>query len=351
MPVPTDMVMAQIEAVVSDIGVDVVKIGMIGSAETARAIAERLDPARWAQVSAPAVQVVVDPVMVASSGAVLADAETIEALQLLMKRATLVTPNAPELARLTGCEVADREGLIEAAHMLAGEIGTSVLAKGGHIEGEMVTDELVLPSSSGFSGGLSFQDKRISTRHTHGTGCTLASAVAVGLGKGLGLPAAVVEARAFVRGAMLAAPGFGAGHGPMGHWAANARRMNLNQVTLPARDYDEAVLFYCRLGLQQIVDSPGNGYARFECPGGATLSIHLEENPRAGDAIVYLESADLDDWVGTLGEAGMDVDQQPRDETWGWREARLRDPTGNMLCLYQAGEMRRFPPWRISTAG
>jgi hydroxymethylpyrimidine/phosphomethylpyrimidine kinase len=148
---------------------------------------------------------------------------------------------------------------------------------------------------------------------------------------------------------MLAAPGFGGGHGPMGHWAAAGGAVNLNQVTLPARDYAEAVAFYRALGLTQIVGSPVNGYARFECPGGATLSIHVEAEPAIGDALVYLESGRLDPWVEEIVRIGVPVDQQPRDESWGWREARLKDPTGNRLCLYQAGPMRRFPPWRIST--
>ncbi len=353
MPVPTDMVMAQIEAVVRDIGVDVVKIGMIGSAETARAIAERLDPARSGQEAAPAIQVVFDPVMVASSGAALADHETIEAFELLMKRANVVTPNAAELEVLTGRAIVSSDDLVEAARQLSAKVGTAVLAKGGHLppdEQGNITDHLIKPSPGG--GGLvqSWAAPAIDSRHTHGTGCTLASAVATCLGLGMTLPNAVVRARRFVRGALSAAPGFGAGHGPMGHWAANDGLMNLNQVTLPARDYEEAVGFYTRLGLTQIVDSPRNGYARFECPGGATLSIHVEAEPNVGDAVIYLESADLDEWMKALWRAGFKVEQKPRDESWGWREARLTDPTGNRLCLYRAGGMRRFPPWRLSTA-
>ncbi len=125
--------------------------------------------------------------------------------------------------------------------------------------------------------------------------------------------------------------------------------MNLNQVTLPARDYDEAVAFYRRLGLTQIVASPSNGYARFECPGGATLSIHAAEAQVVGDTMIYFETDELDEWVARLAQEGVAFDALPVDQSWGWREARLRDPTGNLLCLYRAGEMRRFPPWRIST--
>jgi hydroxymethylpyrimidine/phosphomethylpyrimidine kinase len=268
-----------------------------------------------------------------------------------MKRATLVTPNLPELALLSGLEIADSDGLRVTATALAARLQTPVLAKGGHLPGDSLVDCFVQPFSGG-GGGMSSEwtSKRIDTRHNHGTGCTLASAIAAELGRGAGMVDAIGRAREFVRGAMLAAPGFGAGHGPMGHWAANEARMNLNQVTLPARDYDEAVDFYRRLGLTHIVDSRDNGYARFECPGGATLSVHVDTAPLAGDTITYLESAELDDWMKALWQAGIKVAQQPRDESWGWREARLTDPSGNKLCLYHAGTHRRFPPWRISTA-
>jgi hydroxymethylpyrimidine/phosphomethylpyrimidine kinase len=168
----------------------------------------------------------------------------------------------------------------------------------------------------------------------------------------------------FVRIAILEAPGFGEGSGPIGHQGVtdfrwddldqrdspagweNVAGMNLNQVTLPARDYDSSVAFYRRLGLRQIVDSPGR-YARFECPGGATLSVHVEAGRQAGDAMVCLESDELDAWVERLRAAGIVFESGPEDQRWGWREAHLRDPAGNRLCLYRAGEYRRFPPWRI----
>jgi hydroxymethylpyrimidine/phosphomethylpyrimidine kinase len=101
------------------------------------------------------------------------------------------------------------------------------------------------------------------------------------------------------------------------------------------------------LGLTQIVDSPDNGYARFEAANGVTFSIHVAETVTGGDAVTYLELGALDVWVAWLLRQGVRFDQPPRDEDWGWREARLRDPAGNHLCLYQAGEYRRFPPWRI----
>jgi hydroxymethylpyrimidine/phosphomethylpyrimidine kinase len=190
-PVPTDMVLAQIESCISDIGVDAVKIGMIGSAQTARAIAERL-----VRVSAP---VVLDPVMVATSGSILADAETIEAMHELMTWALVTTPNLPELEALGG----------EAKLTRAGE---TLLIKGGHGEGPILTDRLVDDNGeiARWSGD------RIDTPHTHGTGCTLASAIATGLGQGMALPAAITRARDYVREALLLAPALGGGHGPMG---------------------------------------------------------------------------------------------------------------------------------------
>lgn len=126
--------------------------------------------------------------------------------------------------------------------------------------------------------------------------------------------------------------------------------MNLNQVTFVAADLAASIAFHRRLGLTQIVDSPH--YARFECPGGATFSLHATDAPAvAGDALVYFEydSADaLDAAVDALGAHGVVFDTNVTDERWGWREARLRDPSGHRLCLYHAGENRRFPPWRLA---
>ena len=353
-PIPTEMVIAQMDAVLSDIGVDAVKIGMIGSAETAQAVADRL--------SGLDVPIVFDPVMVATSGSVLADDATIAVFERLMRMATLVTPNVPELETLSGLSArTELDGEI-AAGELADRYGCAVLGKGGDRAPEFgsrllsadgtpgrdqIFDCLQLPEGHPDGQTYHWHDDRIETRHAHGTGCTLASAIATQLGRGSRLPEAIKTARFFVRSAMLAAPGFGSGHGPMGHWAAATGRLDLNQVTLPARDYDEAVDFYTRLGLIPIVAAPAKGYARFECPGGATLSIHVCERPVVGDTILYFEHGALDGWVSALEQAGLSFDQQPRDESWGWREARVKDPTGNQLCLYRAADMRRFPPWRI----
>ena len=209
--VPTDMVIAQMDAVIQDIGVDAVKIGMIGSAATAKALADRL--ARLDDVA-----IVLDPVMVATSGAVLADAATIAAFARLMDIATVVTPNGPELAALSGLPVSGPTEAVAAARMLVERHGCSVLAKGGHFDGELI-DSLV-----DFQGKLfQWADERIDSRSTHGTGCTLASGLAVGLAQGLLIDEAVGRARAFVRAAMMAAPGLGAGHGPMGQGLVRMR--------------------------------------------------------------------------------------------------------------------------------
>jgi len=327
--IPTEMVLMQIDSVAQDIGVDTVKIGMIGSAETAAAVAERLGRADLA-----ATPVVFDPVMVSTSGSVLADAATIRAFEALMKRAAVATPNLGELDALGG----------EAAVLAH---GCALLIKGGHGVGETVTDRLVEPGEGEVAR---WEAPRIDTRHSHGTGCTLASAIATGLAQGMPLEPAVARARDFVRLALLDAPGLGEGHGPMGQQAVRNDGLftgpALNQITLPAADYAASVAFYKQLGLTQIVDSPGNGYARFEAINGVTLSIHVGDG-EAGGAVTYLESGALDAWVAYLARRGVRFEQMPRDEEWGWREARLSDPAGNRLCLYQAGEYRRYPPWRI----
>jgi len=124
--------------------------------------------------------------------------------------------------------------------------------------------------------------------------------------------------------------------------------MNLNQITLPILDYAECVAFYRKLGFIQIVDSPPR-YARFECPEGeTTFSLHKVAALAANSGVVvYFECADLDARVQTLQAAGVTFTQLPKDERWLWREARLKDPASNVLCLFHAGENRKHPPWRM----
>jgi hydroxymethylpyrimidine/phosphomethylpyrimidine kinase len=189
-----EMVGAQIDACLSDIGADAVKIGMLGSPQIAAVVAERLEG-----LSIP---IVFDPVMIATSGSVLADEATIAGFERLMQLATLTTPNVPELEALGGPQgMAERE--------------IAYLAKGGDAQGALLEDRLVRPGTD----DLVWRSERIATRHTHGTGCTLSSAIATLLGKGQTLEEAIAGAREFVRAALLAAPGFGSGHGPMGHQA------------------------------------------------------------------------------------------------------------------------------------
>jgi hydroxymethylpyrimidine/phosphomethylpyrimidine kinase len=323
--VPTQMVIDQISAVVSDIGVDAVKIGMIGNAETAHAVADALS-----DQSCP---IVFDPVIVASSGAVLADADTISAFERLMRLAILTTPNLPELKALGG-----RDSLL-ARHI-------PLLIKGGHSDDDLIIDELHLAAGQ----SESWSEARIETRSSHGTGCTLATAIATGLAQGMDIVPAIERARLFVRLALHDAPGLGQGHGPMGHQSVREDAMvagpSLNQVTVGCRDYAASVDFYKALGLTQIVDSPSNGYARFEVPNGVTFSIHASED-FSTSTVVYFESKRLDAWVTELASQGYVFEQMPQDESWGWREARLFDPAGNMVCLYSAGENRRYPAWRM----
>ncbi len=127
--------------------------------------------------------------------------------------------------------------------------------------------------------------------------------------------------------------------------------MHLNQITVPCADYDASVAFYKALGLVQIVDAPPR-YARFESAdgAGATLSLHAGDGPVPPGVVIYFDhdtAEALDAHAAALKAAGLVFLSDPADQTWGWREARLKDPAGNEVCLMYAGAMRRFPPWRI----
>ena len=212
-----DLVLAQVDSCLSDIGADAIKIGMLGSADTAMRLAERLD--------AFAGPIVFDPVMVATSGSVLADEATIEAFAALIRIATIVTPNLPELAALTGRKAIGADAMVDAAMYLAKAQDTIVLAKGGHGEGDQVTDCVVSPQGK----IATFSHQRVNTRHTHGTGCTLSAALATMLAHGQPLTQAVRIARAFTRAAIEQAPGFGDGSGPLGHHAV--RKLEVDNVS------------------------------------------------------------------------------------------------------------------------
>ena len=335
--VPAEVILAQIDAVVDDLGVDAVKIGMIGSAFAANLIADRIAALKEVQ---PRLPVVFDPVMVATSGAELADDATVAAFGRLMDVATIVTPNMPELQRLT-----DEEDPVAAALHLVGKHGCAVLIKGGHEEGDALADALIETDNM-----TSWQGQRIDTTSTHGTGCTLATGIATFLAQGCSLNHAVSRSREFVRLSLFEAPDLGEGAGPIGQQRVRldvGAGLRLNQITVTGTDYARSVDFYRRLGLKQIVDNPPD-YARFETDGGATFSVQIDSEEKiVATTAVYFECHDLDERVEQLARNGIAFEHGPRNQPWMWREARLRDPDGNILFFYKAGEARRFPPWRI----
>jgi hydroxymethylpyrimidine/phosphomethylpyrimidine kinase len=205
LPVPADFIRQQIERALDDPGADAIKTGMLGDAEAIEAIAAALRPAN--------LPIVVDPVMLAKGGATLLAAEALAVLKRrLLPLATLLTPNVPEAEALTGMAIPDLAAMHHAAETLLTLGVPAVLLKGGHLAGPVVTDLLATPD-----GQRRFEFPRIDTRHTHGTGCTLASGVATGLAQGLSLEDAVDRARRYVQAAIAAAPGFGRGHGPLNH--------------------------------------------------------------------------------------------------------------------------------------
>jgi hydroxymethylpyrimidine/phosphomethylpyrimidine kinase len=335
--VPAEIVLAQIDAVVSDIGVDAVKIGLVDGAFAAEQIATRLERLKAEQ---PGIPIVFDPVMVATSGASLASDATVAVFGRLMGVATIVTPNLPELKRLTS-----EEDPVAAALHLVGQHGCAVLIKGGHEEGDALADALIETDNM-----TSWQGQRIDTTSTHGTGCTLASAIAFFLAEGQSLTDAVGRAREFVRIALYDAPNLCQGAGPIGQQRVRldvGGGPRLNQVTVTGTNYASSVDFYRKLGLRQIVDNPPD-YARFETAGGATFSVQIDpEETIVATTAVYLECDDLDERVEQLARSGLAFEHGPRNQPWMWREARLRDPDGNIIFLYKAGEARRFPPWRM----
>ncbi len=207
LPVPADFIRQQIEVVLGDIGADIIKIGMLGDVATIGTVCDALED------FAPDVPVVLDPVMVAKGGQALLAAHAVDSLRRrLLPLSAVVTPNLPEAEALTGLAIKTADDMAEAAAAILAMGVPAVLLKGGHLESETVIDLLATEAET-----EAFAAPRIATRHTHGTGCTTASAVAVGLAQGLALREAVLRARLYVRAAITAAPGFGGGHGPLDH--------------------------------------------------------------------------------------------------------------------------------------
>jgi hydroxymethylpyrimidine/phosphomethylpyrimidine kinase len=197
----------QIASVLDDLGAEAIKTGMLHDTPTIEAVCDEL------LARAPGVPLVADPVMVAKGGHRLLAPDAVETLKRrLMPLAALLTPNIPEAEVLSGMEIRTEAQMHHAAEVLLTLGVPAVLLKGGHMEGELLVDLLATPE-----GVTRFEDARIASRHTHGTGCTLASAIAAGLAQGMELREAVARARRYVRAALLAAPGYGAGHGPLNH--------------------------------------------------------------------------------------------------------------------------------------
>ncbi len=198
---------AQIVSALEDIGADAIKIGMLGSAEVIQAVAQTLI------AHARNIPLVVDPVMEAKGGASLLEDEAANTLMVsLFPLATLITPNAPEAASLTGFPVETVADCVQAGQSLLATGVQSVLVKGGHLQGETVTDVLI-----GRESAQRLTAPRLNTTSTHGTGCTLATAIAVGLAQGMPMIDAIRRARSYVQEAIRTAPGFGRGHGPLNH--------------------------------------------------------------------------------------------------------------------------------------
>jgi len=206
--VPPEFIKRQIESVLSDLGADAIKIGMLHSAEVIEAVHEAI--ADYV-VNVP---LVVDPVMVATSGDALLENKAVNALmQKIIPLADVLTPNIPEATALSGVSWGGDEDAGRLAKMLTSLGPKAILLKGGHLEGNVVRDLLM---QEGERLDV-FESPRIETAHTHGTGCTLASAVACGLAQGMSLYQTVDRARRYVYEAIRTAPGYGHGHGPLNH--------------------------------------------------------------------------------------------------------------------------------------
>lgn len=205
--VPPAFIAQQMRLVLDDIGADAIKTGMLHSADVIAAVSGVLAE------QAASSPLVVDPVMVAKGGAPLLEEDAVAALrQTLIPRATVITPNLPEAEKLCGSVVRDVASMRRAADSLLALGCHAVLLKGGHLEGDVVVD--LLATRAGIEA---FESPRIQTTNTHGTGCTLASAIATGLAQTLSLRDAVVRARGYVHRAILTAPRLGFGHGPLNH--------------------------------------------------------------------------------------------------------------------------------------
>ncbi|RUS48705.1 bifunctional hydroxymethylpyrimidine kinase/phosphomethylpyrimidine kinase [Cohnella sp. AR92] len=214
-PLPAEAVRSQIAAVGDDLGADAVKTGMLFSGEIIAAVAEEIRRQGWSRV-------VVDPVMIAKGGSALLQEQAVQALKReLLPLAIVVTPNVPEAEKLTGLAIGGMDSRREAARRLADLGVRHVVLKGGHDESKAGRSVDLLYDGTGF---FEFEGLRVTTRHTHGTGCTFAAALTAELAKGSSVPQAVEVAKAFIQAAIEQSLELGQGHGPTNHWAYGDRR-------------------------------------------------------------------------------------------------------------------------------
>lgn len=214
--VPDDFIAQQISLILEDIGADAIKTGMLHSASVIDVIVNHVPND---------IPLIVDTVMVAKGGSPLLEPSAINALKSkLIPRAHIITPNIPEAELLLGRKIPDSAAMEQAVRDLLKLGSHAVLLKGGHLEGDEVTDILIENGNI-----ITYSSPRIATRHTHGTGCTLASALATGIAAGLPLPEAVSRAREYVLNALKTVPGLGKGHGPLGHNFMLYEASRLNQ--------------------------------------------------------------------------------------------------------------------------
>ena len=206
--IPEDFIAKQISVVLSDIGADCIKIGMLHRGDVIHSVAKVL------KETAPHIPLVLDPVMVAKGGHALLEDDALSTLKAeLIPMAQVLTPNIPEAEALSGKAIASVDDMIAAAQVILDLGPDAVLLKGGHLEGDTLNDVLL---EQGKDPEI-FSSTRIDTTNTHGTGCTTASAIATGLAQGMDLSTAVKRARAYVLKAIKTAPGYGGGHGPLNH--------------------------------------------------------------------------------------------------------------------------------------
>lgn len=205
--VPINFLLEQIRVVLSDLGADCIKTGMLHNVQVIEAVSEAIEKDGGKKY------LVVDPVMVAKGGQELLESSALNALKShMIIRADLLTPNIPEAELLTGIEISDLDTMRRAAHAILEMGSKAVLLKGGHLKDETLTDILVTKDAE-----KTYSGPRLLTKHTHGTGCSMASAVATGIAQGKTLEMAVQRARAYVFTAIKTAPQFGKGHGPLNH--------------------------------------------------------------------------------------------------------------------------------------